>query len=243
MVEQNFVFTLFALSQSVTPQRCFKQVMRRTLRTANAAQTGIQSDDCRHSLCLTHHRVSVRRTASFWIKIWLGNNEFCTSWDTVCTIIALFQQEVATRRQHCTFFSTHTRDFPSTFFLVVTVNTWLLILSFHLQRQRWFVLVLAPLTLVQLWLWSFGLFACANAACWILSQMWLMCECVQNLCHIIPWIASIGSMPNAHRNKKQTKKTDQIADIPKIKGQYPQKESPRGVSSEQNGDVYHRDVC
>lgn len=135
---------------------------------------GVQSDDC-----LTHHRASVR-TASFWIKIWLENNELCTSWDTVCTIIALFQQDVATRRQHCTFFFC-TRDFPSIFFLFVTVNAWLLILSFHVQRQRWFVLVLARLTLVQLWLWSFVFFACANAACWIHSQMWLMCACVQNL--------------------------------------------------------------
>lgn len=82
--------------------------MRCTLRTANAAQTGnLQSDDG-----LTHHRASGRRTASFWIKMGLENNEFCTSWDTVCTIIAVFQQEVATRRQHCTFFYHTLEIFP-----------------------------------------------------------------------------------------------------------------------------------
>lgn len=196
MVEQNFVFTLFALSQSVTPET-WELLMQLRLEYNQMIAGTV------YALPTTERPWG--ELPAFELKIWLGNNEFCTSWDTVCTIIALFQQEVATRRQHCTFFSTHTRDFPSTFFLVVTVNTWLLILSFHLQRQRWFVLVLAPLTLVQLWLWSFGLFACANAACWILSQMWLMCECVQNSCHILPWIASIGSMPNAHR--KRTNKT------------------------------------
>lgn len=80
----------------------FKQILSGTLRTVNATQTGMQSDDYTHGLWFPHYRASVWRTASFWIKMWLENNDFRSSWDTVCTITSLFQQDVASRRQHCT---------------------------------------------------------------------------------------------------------------------------------------------
>lgn len=179
-----------------------KQVLGGTLRSANATQAEMQSDDYRHSLWLPHHRASVWRTASFWIKMWFENNDFCSFWDTVCTITALFQQDVASRRQHCAgrlvFFSQSALEIsPPTFFLFVTVNTWLLIVSFHLQRQRWFVPT--ALASVLLWLWSIGLSACVQEQHAASHPSLVWCGSVfRKLRIIIQWILSIIAACSQH---------------------------------------------
>lgn len=94
-----------------------KQVLRGTLRPANATQTETQSDDYRHSLWLPHHRASVWRPASFWVKMWFENNDFCCFWDTVCTITQLYSSKMLPAGGNIAltgsyFFKVHSRFLP-----------------------------------------------------------------------------------------------------------------------------------
>lgn len=96
----------------------------------------------------------------------------------------------------------------------------------------------------------------ACAAVTVAIWPFCMCKCsmLNPLTDVVDvWVCSdfmsystLGCINRKHKcsqKKTPNTQTDQIADAPEMKRQHPQKDSPRGVSSEQQGDVYHRDVC